>query len=78
MSARTRCYVESALASVSGLLALLTVVSREWVEVLTGWDPDGGSGAVEWGIVALLTAVTVVLVVAARLDWRRYVAATAG
>lgn len=64
--------IESALAALTGFLALLTLVTREWIEALTGWDPDHGNGSVEWLIVAVLLVATIALSVRARADWRKF------
>jgi hypothetical protein len=69
---RRRYWAEVALAVVAGALALLTLVTREWIEILTGWDPDGGSGTLEWAIVAVCAAVAIAAATAAYLE-RRYV-----
>ena len=37
--------LETGVAIAAGLLLVLTLITREWIELLTGWDPDGGSGA---------------------------------
>jgi hypothetical protein len=63
--------VEVALASMTAALLLLTLVSREWIEVLFGVDPDGGDGSLEWALVGALLVSTVVFTALARLEWRR-------
>jgi hypothetical protein len=70
-NSRRRFWVESVLASVSALLAVVTAISREWIELLTGWDPDHGDGSLEWAIVVGLAAVAVVAGITARVEWRR-------
>jgi len=55
----------------SALLAIITVISREWIEFVFGVDPDGGNGALEWTIVLVTSAVAVVCLGWARLEWRR-------
>jgi hypothetical protein len=52
-------------------LALLTVIVPNWIEAVFGVDPDGGNGVVEWGITAAFAILTIVLVIAARLEYRR-------
>jgi len=68
---RSRFWVETAFGSLAGLLAVVTVFSREWLEVLFGVDPDGGSGALEWTIVAVLAALALAFGLAARGELRR-------
>jgi hypothetical protein len=74
---RRRFWIEAGLASLSGLLFALTLVTREWIELLFGVDPDGGSGALEWGSVVVLVGSTVGFGVLARAEWRRGAAGAA-
>jgi hypothetical protein len=71
MSRQTRFRTELALAIASGALFVLTLITREWVELIFRVDPDGGSGALEWAIAAGLLALTVVFSLLARADHRR-------
>jgi hypothetical protein len=50
---------------------VLALVSREWIELLFGVEPDGGDGSLEWAIVAVLAVATVVLAWLARAEWQR-------
>jgi len=68
---RTRFWIEAALATVTGLLAVLTLVWREWIEAVFHVEPDGGSGTLEWLVVGALVAVTCAFAAAARADWRQ-------
>jgi hypothetical protein len=68
---RLRFWLETGLAALTGALAILTLFWRDWIEALTGFDPDHHSGSAEWGIVAGLAVVSLVLFVAARAEWRR-------
>ncbi len=68
---RRRYWVEVGLAIVTGALLVLTIITREWIEIIFGVDPDGGSGALEWAIVAGLAVLTLASTVAARREWVR-------
>jgi hypothetical protein len=63
--------LETGVAILAAALLVLTLITREWIELLTGWDPDGGSGALEWGIVVVLAVIAVGLSLRARSDWRK-------
>jgi hypothetical protein len=69
---KRRVSIEGGMAALTAFLTVLTLVSREWIEFLTGWDPDRGNGSLEWLIVVVLAAATVALALRARVDWRRY------
>jgi hypothetical protein len=74
-SVRKRFWIESGCAVLSGLLGLLTLVWPDWIEELTGWNPDQRGGAAEWLIVALLAVVAAGSALLARVEWRRSIAA---
>ncbi len=38
---------ETVLALIAGLLGILAMFWRDWIETLTGWDLDRGNGSVE-------------------------------
>jgi hypothetical protein len=75
---RRRFWAEAIVGALCGLLAVVTLVSREWIEALTGWDPDHGDGSLEWVIVAVLAVAFLALTAAAGAERRRAVAVTAG
>jgi hypothetical protein len=66
-----RARVELALAIVSACLFILTLVTREWIELVFRIEPDGGSGALESGIAFAFLLAAVVLFLLARRDHRR-------
>jgi hypothetical protein len=68
---RVRFWLEATLASVSGSLGVMTVFWRDWIEALTGFDPDRHTGSVEWAIVAALLLLGVSVGIAARAECRR-------
>ena len=57
-----RMIVEFALAGIFAVLAIVTVVMPQWIEALFGIDPDRGSGALEWVIVASFGALALIAV----------------
>jgi hypothetical protein len=67
---RARFWVESGLAVITAALAIVTAVTPDWIELVFNVDPDEGSGLLEWGFV-LAGIVAVVLLLLARLEWRR-------
>jgi hypothetical protein len=67
---RARFWIESFFAVVAAGLLVLTLISREWIEVAFGVDPDGGSGALELGIAVGLLALAAVSATLARKEWR--------
>jgi hypothetical protein len=78
--APTAFWIEAVLAGVSGFLFLLTLVWRDWIEGVFGWDPDHHNGSLEWLLVAALLLCAVTFGALARTRWRRYraIGATAG
>ncbi len=67
--------IEAALAAIGGLLFVLTLVWRDWIEATTGYNPDRHSGSAEWAIVAALLAITITCALLARTHWKRLAAA---
>ena len=70
-----RFWVEAGLGLASIVFATLTLAWRDWIEIVFKADPDHHSGSLEWIIVAIAVAVTVITFAAARIEWRK--AATA-
>lgn len=70
LDAGPRFWIEAALPALTGLF-VLTLISREWMEVVFKVDPDGGDGSLEWAIVGVLFAASLTLSVMARPEWRR-------
>jgi hypothetical protein len=69
-------WIEVGLAGLTGLLALITPVFPDWIEFVSGWDPDQHDGSVERMIVIGLCVVTIALIAGAAVEWRRTVART--
>ena len=68
---RLRFWVEMGLAVTTGVLFVITLLWKDWIEILFHVDPDRGSGTLEWLVVGGFLAVTVVLALVARSEWRR-------
>jgi hypothetical protein len=74
---RPRFWIESVLAAASLVFALLTLLWKDWIELVFRVDPDHHSGSLEMGIVLAAIAITVIFAILARVEWRRAVSATA-
>ncbi len=72
---RIRVWIEVGLAALAAGMAVLTLVTREWIEILFGVDPDDGSGALEWAIVAALVVASLALALVARWERKRQIVA---
>jgi len=66
-----RFWIETVAAVVGFALLLLTLVSHEWFEELTGYEPDGGNGAFEIALPLALLAIAATSSIAARRVYRR-------
>ncbi|EFL31954.1 conserved hypothetical protein [Streptomyces viridochromogenes DSM 40736] len=70
-NARRRAWTETIAAAISGILFVVTLVWRDWIERVFGVEPDMGSGALEWVIVAVAFCATVGFSLLARSEWRK-------
>ena len=77
-SLRWRFWVELVLASVTAGVAVVTLLSREWIELVFRVDPDNGDGSLEWVVVVLALTATFTFAALARAEWRHAVDAIAG
>ena len=73
---RVRVGLETAIALFASALGVLTIFWHDWIEALTGWDPDHHNGTFEWLIVVGLLVIAAVVGAAARRDWRLRAAAS--
>ncbi len=68
---RWRFWLETAMAIITSILFVITLVRRDWIEVVFGVNPDSGSGILEWLVVGALLVVTITLFTLASYEWRR-------
>jgi hypothetical protein len=62
--------VETVLAMILAVLAVVTLFWPRWIESLTGLELDAGSGGAEWGIVVLFAVLALAAGLLARRDYR--------
>jgi hypothetical protein len=70
-SLRRRFWLETGMAIVTSILLVLTLIWRDWIEIVFRLDPDQGNGTLEWLIVGALLGVTIILFTLASFEWRR-------
>ncbi len=70
-SMRPLFWTEAGLGSLTGILALITPVFPDWIEFISGWDPDQHDGTVESWIVIGLFVLTLIFFGSAIAEWRR-------
>jgi hypothetical protein len=64
-------WIEALLALGNAVLLLMTLLWKDWIEIVFRVDPDAGSGAVEWLIVGVTLLLTIAFLALARTEWRR-------
>ena len=67
---RARFWVDTVLGSLTAILAMVMMISRECIELVFGVDPDRGSGLLEWAIVLAFAAATLICGILARAEWK--------
>jgi hypothetical protein len=70
-------WIEALLALGNAILLVMTLLWPDWIEIVFDIDPDAGSGALEWAIVAVTLILTLAFFLLARNEWRRSSAQTA-
>ncbi|MGZ3581544.1 MAG: ABC transporter permease [Ktedonobacterales bacterium] len=64
-------YAEAIIGALATALFVVTLFTRDWIEMVFHVDPDSGSGYVEWLVVAGLLVVALVCGYLARREWIR-------
>ena len=75
-SLQRRFIVELGGSLASSAILILTLVWRDWIEIVFRLDPDHHSGAAEWAIVAFAFVATAALGSLAGRDWRALAASS--
>jgi hypothetical protein len=65
-----RARVEMVLSVIFAVLTIVTLIWPTWIEAVSGFEPDGGSGELEWLIVAAFASIAIVVTALARRDYR--------
>lgn len=63
-------WLELTLASITAVLAVLTLVWHDWIEAVFGVDPDHHKGSFEWELVVVCCVVSLAAAYLARREWR--------
>jgi hypothetical protein len=64
-------WIDSALAWLAALLAIVTSLFPDWLEQFLPIDPDRHSGSVEWRLVVACALAAALLGALAVREWRR-------
>ena len=64
-------WLETGMATITGILFVITLAWRDWIELVFGADPDKSNGSLEWLIVGALLVATLALFTLAGFEWRR-------
>jgi tetrahydromethanopterin S-methyltransferase subunit E len=68
---RFRFWLEISMATITGLLFVVTLIWRNWIEIVFNVSLDNGTGSFEWLVVGVLFVATIALSILARNEWRR-------
>jgi hypothetical protein len=71
-------WTDSVLACITGFLAVLTAAWPDWIEAVTGLQPDKHNGSFEWTLVVGCGLVAALLATLARREWRQAAIARSG
>ena len=69
---RRRFYFEVVLGASSALLLLVTLIWKDWIEIVFRVDPDAGNGSLEFFVCFALLAAAAASSWLARTEWRRF------
>lgn len=70
-SVRVRFWLELVCGLLGAVLFVLTLITRAWIELIFGVDPDNGSGTLELAIAVGLLSVSIVSSLLAAYELKR-------
>jgi hypothetical protein len=68
---RRRFWLETVVSIITGILFVITLIQKDWIEEVFPVDPDNNNGTFEWLIVGALLVVTITLFILVGYEWRR-------
>jgi len=66
-----RLWLKTFIGAGTGVLSVVTPIWPDWIEAISGWDPDQHDGSAEWMIVTALLLVTVTMLAMVARDWQQ-------
>lgn len=67
---KVRAWLEIAVTLCAAIMGVITIFWHDWIEAITGWDPDQHNGNAEWLIVVGLLVVAGAMGLVARHHWK--------
>ncbi len=64
-------WAESMLTGLTAVLSVLTMTWPDWIEAVTGFDPDHHGGSFEWELTLALGVLALSFAALARRSWQR-------
>jgi hypothetical protein len=66
-----RLWLKTFIGAVTGVLSVVTLIWPDWIEAISGWDPDQHDGSAEWMIVTALLLVTATMLAMVAREWQQ-------
>ena len=64
-------WLKTFIGAGTGVLSVVTPIWPDWIEAISGWDPDQHDGSAEWLIVTALLLVTVTMLAMVAREWQQ-------
>ena len=66
-----RLWLKTFIGAGTGVLSVVTPIWPDWIEAVSGWDPDQHDGSAEWMIVTALLLVTATMLAMVAREWQQ-------